>query len=180
MASSSTRSIQSFFRPQVLSSVIKAEALWTTFVVEHNLAFNASDHATKLFLQMFPNSKVAKKFACGRTKTAAIITEALAPHCCDQMLENLNKNCHFSLMMDESNDKKDKYCIILVTAFDFNIGDVRTRFLDMPIVNIGTAVNLFSAFKLSNNKKGLDFDKCEAFMSDTTNVMKGASLVSRS
>ena len=45
MASSSTRSVQSFFRPQVSSSVIKVEALWTTFVVEHNLAFNASDHA---------------------------------------------------------------------------------------------------------------------------------------
>ena len=84
MDSSSTRSVQSFFRPQVSSSVIKAEA---TFVVEHNLAFNASDHATKPFPKMFPDSEVAKKFACGHTKTTAIIKEALAPHYCDQMLE---------------------------------------------------------------------------------------------
>ncbi len=41
-------------------------------------------------------------------------------------------------------------------------------------VNIGTAVNLFNALKLSLNKKGLNFDNCVAFMSDTTNVMKGA------
>lgn len=41
-------------------------------------------------------------------------------------------------------------------------------------VNIGTAVNLFNALKLSFNKKGLNFDNCVAFKSDTTNVMKGA------
>ena len=56
-------------------------------------------------------------------------------------------------MMDGSNGKKDKPCIILVRALDLNIGDVRTRFLDMSVVNIGMAVNLFSALKLSLNKK---------------------------
>ena len=75
---------------------------------------NASDHATKPFSQIFPDSEVAMKFACGHTKTAAIIKEALAPHYCDQMLENLNKNCHFSLMLDESNGKKDKPCILFL------------------------------------------------------------------
>ena len=44
----------------------------------------------------------------------------------------------------------------------------------MPVVNIGTAENLFSAFKESLSKYNLDFSKAIAFMSDTTNVMKGA------
>ena len=44
----------------------------------------------------------------------------------------------------------------------------------MPIVNIGTAVNLFTALKASLESKGLDFSQSVAFMSDTTNVMKGA------
>ncbi len=65
--------------------------------------------------------------------------------------------------MDESNDKTDKSCIILV----------RARFLDMPIGNVGTASNLFEALKLSFSNHGLDFSKCLAFMSDTTNMMKG-------
>ena len=80
----------------------------------------------------------------------------------------------YSLMMDKSNDKTDKSCIILVRILDLIVGDIRTRFLDMPIVNIGTARNLFDALKLSLNNKGLDFSKCISFMSDTTNVMKGA------
>lgn len=61
------------------ASVIEAEALWASFVAEHNLPFSASDHATKLFSKMFPDSEIAKKFACGHTKTAALIKGALAP-----------------------------------------------------------------------------------------------------
>ena len=44
----------------------------------------------------------------------------------------------------------------------------------MPVVNIGTAQNVFLALKSSPTKHGLSFEKAVAFMSDTTNVMKGA------
>ena len=39
-----------------------------------------SEHASKLFDQMFPDSEIARKFACGRTKTTAIVKEALSPY----------------------------------------------------------------------------------------------------
>ena len=80
----------------------------------------------------------------------------------------------FSIMMDESNDKTDKLCIILVRSLDSQTSEVHTRFLDMPIVNISTARNLFDALKSSHAKHGLDFSKAMSFMSDTANVMKGA------
>lgn len=51
----------------------------------------------------------------------------------------------------------------LTSVFDSSVGDVRTRFIDMPV----------NKESLSNNN-GLDFSRCLAFMSDTTNVMKGA------
>ena len=45
--------------------------------------------------------------------------------------------------MDESNDKNNKLCIILVRVLDPDIGEVQTRFLDMPpVVNIGTSTNI--------------------------------------
>ena len=65
-------------------------------------------------------------------------------------------------------------CIILVKTIDTEVGDVKTRFLDMPVVNIGTARNLFRALKESLEKYGLSFSKAMSFMSDTANVMKGA------
>ena len=43
----------------------------------------------------------------------------------------------------------------------------------MPVLNIGTAKNLFDALKESLSNNGLDFSRYLAFMSDTTNVMKG-------
>ncbi len=111
----------------------------------------------------------AQKFSCGHTKTAAII-KTLGPHYLEKALTDMSKL--FSVLMDGSNDKTDKSCIILVRLLDTDEGDVRTRFLDMPIVNIGTAQNIFKALKESLSSKGLDFCKCIAFMSDTTNVMK--------
>ena len=121
---------------------------------------------------MFPDSEIAKQFACGRTKTTAIIKEAFSPHYLKITKESMSNP--FSIMMDESNDKTDKSCIILVRVLDPAVGDVRTRFLDMPVVNIGTAKNLFTALKSSLSAKGFDFSNVVAFMSDTTNVMKSA------
>ena len=80
IASSSSRSITSMFNPKVSESAIKAEALRAMFVAKHNIPFLASDHANKLFPKMFPDSELAKQFSCGRTKTTAIVTQALAPH----------------------------------------------------------------------------------------------------
>ena len=142
------------------------------FVSKHNLAFLTSDHATKLFPKMFPDSEIAKQFACARTKTTAIVKEALSPYHLKTTIESM---CNpFSVLIDESNDKTDKSCIILVRVLDSTVGDIRTRFLDMPVVNIGTAQNLYAALKSSLSGKGFDFSKLVAFMSDTTNVMKGA------
>ena len=121
---------------------------------------------------MFPDSAIAKQFGCGRTKTTSIIKGALAPYYHDKVLASMSNP--FSIMMDESNDKTDKSCIILARVLDSEKGEVCTRFLDMPIVNIGNAPNLFEALKTSLSNHDLDFSKAVAFMSDTTNVMKGA------
>ena len=44
----------------------------------------------------------------------------------------------------------------------------------MPVVNIGTAQNIFEALKQSLESSNLDFNNAVAFMSDTVGVMKGA------
>ena len=67
-SSSSSRSVASFFRPQTSQAGIEAESLWCKFVAKHNLPFQISDHATKLFHRMFPDTEIAKKFACGHTQ----------------------------------------------------------------------------------------------------------------
>ena len=83
----------------------------------HNITFLASDHATKLFSKIFPDSAIAKKFSCSRTKITTIVKKALAPHFTQRVIESMSSG-PFSLMMDESNDRRDKSCIILVRLLD--------------------------------------------------------------
>ena len=105
-------------------------------------------------------------------KKTATVKEALVPHFHTKTIESMSQP--FSIMMDESNDKTNKSCIILVRILDQEIGNVRTRFLDMPIVNVGNAANLFDALKSSLSNNGLDFTNSISFMKDTINIMKGA------
>ena len=52
--------------------VIRAETLWTEYVIEHNMPFVSSDDFTDVVKKMFPDSKIASQFSCRRTKTTAI------------------------------------------------------------------------------------------------------------
>ena len=64
-ARASNHAITSFFASEKDDfSVIRAETLWTQFVVDHNMPFTTSDAFTDVVKQMFPDSKVASKFQC--------------------------------------------------------------------------------------------------------------------
>ena len=92
----SSRSVTSFLSsPQTPQNVIEAETLWTTIVTKYNLAFETINHATKLIHRMFPDSAIAKKFASGHSKTAAINKEALAPHHVSKALQDFLSFFHY-------------------------------------------------------------------------------------
>ncbi len=114
--------MKSFFSPDSSSFTINDESVWAMFIAKHNLAFLSSDHANKLFREMFPDSEISKKFY--HKKAVSSLSNS------------------FSILMDGSNDKADKSCIILVRVLDSTLGEVKTRFLDMPVVNVGNASEL--------------------------------------
>lgn len=64
-------SITKFLVPRD-NTTIRAETLMTQFIIEHNLPMAVADHLSSLMKKMFPDSKIAEKFACRRTKTTAI------------------------------------------------------------------------------------------------------------
>ena len=56
----------------------------------------------------------------------------------------------FTILCDESNDRDyDKLFAILVRVFEEKSRSVKTRFLDMPVVNVGTGAKLYAALDLS-------------------------------
>ena len=55
-------SLSSFVAKDRTAEVTRAKLLFMSFLVEHNVALSASDHAGALFKQMFPDSELAKKY----------------------------------------------------------------------------------------------------------------------
>ena len=111
----------------------RAEALWCKFVSEHNLPFAVSDCFCELVPLMFTDSSIASKFACRRTKTAAVVREELAPDETKKTKRYANEG-PVTLMLDESNKRNnDKGCAILLCMVNPVSGMVQNRFLEMPI-----------------------------------------------
>ena len=69
----------SFLKSQLGLSVMKAELLHVNLIVQHNLPFSLADHLSKMYPAMFPDSQIAKRFACARTKTTQILNGAMMP-----------------------------------------------------------------------------------------------------
>ena len=84
--------------------VMKSELYFPRFVAEHNLSFATADHFSKLCKVKFPDIKVAEAFSCGRRKTIALVTLALAPSADDAVISACWKR-KFSIFCDGGNQK---------------------------------------------------------------------------
>lgn len=93
------------------------------------MAIALSDHATKIFPKMFPDSEIAKKYACSRTKTTAIVTE-MAESAKEKIVSNLETKM-FNLATDGSNDTDSKLYPMVVSYFD----DDEERIVNMLLSN---------------------------------------------
>ncbi|XP_060556756.1 uncharacterized protein LOC132717332 [Ruditapes philippinarum] len=165
----------SFFKPASYDPVARAEVYFAAFIAEHNLSFSVADHFTDLVKVMFPDSDIAKKFKCRRTKTTNIVTKALAP-VAEKKVTKLCRENKFSVLMDESNDQGDKKCVaILVRVYDTDVFKVMTYFLAMPVCNIGTGENLFTCLQEVFTERSIPWQNMIGYSSDNAPVMIGAN-----
>jgi hypothetical protein len=104
------------YRPAPKSAVdystIRAETLFVSFLVEHNLPLSAADHAGPLFRKMFPNCKTAQEFKCARTKATAI-TKCLAKLDVEDSANQM-KSGPFIIGTDGSQEGGEKHYPIVV------------------------------------------------------------------
>ena len=130
---------------------------------------------TDLVKAIFPDSAIARDFACKRTKSRSIICEALDPY-----YKKLRKadliDSPYSLLCDESNDRGDsvKLLTVLVRAYESSNGVTRTRHLETVAIADLSSSGIFDSIEEVLRKYGLEFSNMISFASDTCNVMKGA------
>ena len=139
------------------------------------MAFAASEHAGPLFRRMFPDSEIARKYRCGRTRTACVI-ESLAKADGDSISEVM-KTSPFSVATDGSNDYGAiKLYPIAVRYFNDEIGRVVCVLLQMlECTESSTGCNIFSLLDEEMTKRNIPWTNCLSFAADNASVMQGKS-----
>jgi hypothetical protein len=126
--------------------VIRAELKITNLLIQHNKSLSLSDHLGPMFLDIFPDSDIAKSYSCARTTTTCIVNGAIAPHFKSILVEQM-KRAPFSFAIDGSNDNGvAKMSPLTVHFFKQQSGMVSTQLLDMCLTkgrNSGTAETIF-------------------------------------
>lgn len=145
-----TSSKQSIITGVPREDTLKAEVLWCLNMMESHYSFNSSGGTGALFSAMFPDSAIAKTFACGATKSMYICTHGLAPHFKHLLCKKLSSDREdYVLLFDESLNRKtqSKQCDFHVRLWD---GDkVVTRFYDSKFMGHATALDLKSVYERS-------------------------------
>lgn len=108
--------LTSVFSVDTDNSVIKSEVTFTKFLIQNNLPLSVADNAGKMFRHMFPDSKIAKKYACCRTKTTSTV-HALSENDDSQLITPILKTQPFSVGTDGSNDISDKKLYPIVVRY---------------------------------------------------------------
>ena len=106
---------------------VRAEFLFTRFVVEHNLPIAVADHVKKLMPVMFPDSEIAKKFHCSGTKTTALI-KMQSGNVIDSTASVIGDK-PFNICTNGSNDQSDKWEIYPVIIRHLNKDGIITSSL---------------------------------------------------
>lgn len=167
------KKISNFFvRENSDSDVIRAECLFTYFLVEHNLPMSVGDHAGPLFRKMFPKSDVANKYGCGRTKSTAIMQE-MAADTTQCIVSNL-QTVPFSVATDGSNDSDSKLYPIVVTFYDQSQLKIVSRLLSLPdLQGDATGKNIGNLVLNELERFNVPVEHLVAFSADNAAVMLG-------
>ena len=89
-------SVSSFLATDpIQEKVMAAEVKLTFFLAENHLPMAVADQASRFFKSMFPDSRIAKKITCGRTKASAVLNDAIA----EDLKENLVTNLESRLLV---------------------------------------------------------------------------------
>ena len=111
---STFESIQSVFvSPKHTSAqwkIAAAELAWAYHTNEHALFYCSLDRSVKLSKVTYPDSEVATKMSCGRTKGAILITDVLTPYSIELILSDLTSSHAFYGISSDVLNHGNKKC----------------------------------------------------------------------
>ncbi|XP_041978531.1 uncharacterized protein LOC121735744 isoform X1 [Aricia agestis] len=153
--------------------VKQSEIRIAAFIVEHNIPINVMEHFPDLIRAVCPDSEVAKRITCGRTKTTKIISEVLGRSDVDIMVEAMQTN-RFSLTADESTDKSTKKHLAVIVRIARSNLKVEDYFFELFEILEGNAEKLHEIITKKMTELGIPYKKnMIGLAADGANVMMG-------
>ncbi|KAI6656015.1 hypothetical protein LOD99_1749 [Oopsacas minuta] len=136
------------------------------------------DCCMKILPGVFPDSKIAKKIHCGRTKSEALIANVLCPHSIEVVTNELNipKNIFYLISTDASNKGNLKHYPLAVRYFSKSFG-TKNRVIDFYVCSEETSDSISSNIltRLEHNQMNIQYlvyflqlgeDECPTFIWD--------------
>lgn len=156
----------------ISDEALKAEIYWALHNTVTHHSHSSSQAVTELFRHMFPDSKIAKSFKCGKTKLSYLITFGLAPYFTNELIDILKEVQHFVLLFDESFNRvtKNEQMDVHVRFWDSIQQKTVTRYLRSEFLGHCTAQDLMIKIKESTNQ--IDTSKMIQISMDGPNVNK--------
>ena len=167
-SNSSSQSSSSMDQFVTKNDVLKAEVLWVLKVVTSHFSYKSCEGLNGLFLKMFPDSKIAEKFACGESKCARMARFGLAPHFKSLLVESINHADNFVLLFDESLNFENQKTQLDVHIRSWQADKVSSRYFGSEFLGRGNAKNLVE--HVSKCIEQLYFLKCLQISMDGPNV----------
>lgn len=161
-------------------TVTAAEIATVYHTVHHSLSYRSTDCGSKLASVIFPDSYIAKKMSCGRTKAAALVTDVLAPASVEICLKELkapivqtqsSKSVHkpfFSMASDAYTHGSTKLFPLSVRYWTPELG-VKTKILDFYEGADESEVDMHTHITKTLHNHGLGLDMVSAFLVDNLN-----------
>ena len=96
-------------------------------------SMNSSSNTGELFKMMFPDSQIAQKFSCGKTKCSYLITHGLVSYSHDRMLASLKDgDVKYVISFDESLNRTQQQAQMdmIICFWDNEKNKVCSRYFD--------------------------------------------------
>ena len=145
-------------------------------LAENNIPPAFANKLNAILPSISPDSKIAKEYKMGKTKTNCILNESVVPHFLQQTVD-IMKTDFYSLSKDGSNDTEiQKMNPRTVRLFDISTSMFNTRFLDMCCTTgqtSGTSPKIFQKIDDVMTKLKLSWSNCVGFSVDNTSSNLG-------
>ncbi|XP_036145651.1 uncharacterized protein LOC114254132 [Monomorium pharaonis] len=143
-----------------------------SFVVEHNISFNAVDHLINIVRNLPSDSDFLKDMSCNRTKCIALVKNVLGK----ESLQNqviMMKEKHFSIIIDESTNVALIKSLAICVRYVINCRP-KDYFLHLLPVPEANATTLHSTLIAFFHEHEIDYkSKMVGFAADGASVMMG-------